>query len=236
VIRAKPTTMRFLSFALIATFLALGGPAFAQGDPPPSAPPPSDPQAAPPPPPAPTVPPKKEEEDKPQDHSVAVLISPFHLILPVVEITAEIRLHERIGVAVIGGIGSIDPYQFSQTKPPAGVKTGRFTVWEAGAQFVSYPVGHFDHGMQLGAELLYLGIAGSAESATNSASGTGQGLSMGPFIGYKFTAKVGFSLAIQGGVAYVTARADAKDAQGNTASRTDSQFGPLINLNLGWAF
>jgi hypothetical protein len=230
--------MRFLFLATFSALLAFEGRALAQGDPAPSdAPPPTTATPAPPPPsPAPPPPKKEEEEDKPHDHSVAVLLSPFHLILPVVEITAEIRLHERIGVAIIGGVGSIDPYQFQQTKPPPGVKTGRFTVWEAGGQFVSYPVGHFDHGMQLGAELLYVGIAGSAESATNSASGTGQGLSMGPFIGYKFTAKVGFSLAIQGGIAYVTARADAKDAQGNTASTTDSQWGPLINFNLGWAF
>lgn len=182
---------------------------------------------------------KKDDEnkdDKPKDRSVAVMLSPFHLIFPVVEITAEIRLHERIGVAVIGGIGSIDPYQFSQTKPPAGVKTGRFTVWELGGQFVTYPVGHFDHGMQLGAEILYAGVAGSAETSTDSATGTATGLSMGPFIGYKFTAPIGFSLALQGGVAYITARADAKNSTGQTSSASDSQVGPLVNINLGWAF
>jgi hypothetical protein len=221
--------MRRTSLVVVAAFFAVEGSAFGQNDPP--ADPPPDPQpAAPAPAPAPPPP------ETPNDHSVAILISPIHLILPVVEITAEIRVHERIGVAVIGGIGSIDPYQFQRTQPPPGVKTGRFTVWELGGQFVSYPVGHFDHGMQLGAELLYVGVAGTAESATNSASGTGQGLSVGPFIGYKFTAKVGFSLALQGGVAYLTARADAKDAQGNTSSTSDSQVGPLININLGWAF
>jgi hypothetical protein len=230
--------MRFSLLAAVPAVLAFAGRAFAQGDPPPA-----DPQAAPAPAaatpapaPSPVPAPTPEQKEEPKDHSVAILVSPLHLILPVVEITAEIRLHERIGVAVIGGIGSIDPYQFEQTKPPPGVKTGRFTVWELGGQFVTYPVGHFDHGMQLGAELLYAGVAGDAESATNSASGTAQGLSMGPFIGYKFTAKVGFSLALQGGVAYLTARADVKDAQGNTASSSDSEFGPLININLGWAF
>lgn len=176
------------------------------------------------------------KDDKPKDHSVAVMISPFHLIFPVVEITAEVRLHERISVAGIGGIGSIDPYQFDDTTPPPGVKTGRFTVWEIGGQLVGYPIGHFDHGMQLGAEILYLGVFGSAEAATNSAAATGQGLSMGPFIGYKFTAPVGFSLALQAGAAYLTARADAKDASGRTAQATDSTIAPLVNINLGWAF
>lgn len=236
--------MRFLPLVVMGTVLALEAQAFAQGDPPPADPqqqlPPPTTTATPAPAPAPTPPPanppKEEEEPPREDHRVAILISPIHLIFPVVEITAEIRLHRQIGVAVIGAIGSIDPYQFESTKPPPGIKTGRFTVWEAGAQFVGYPVGHFDHGMQLGAELLYLGIAGSAESATNSASGTAQGLSVGPFIGYKFTAKVGFSLAVQGGVGYYAVRSDVKDAQGRAASSSDSDFTPILNINVGWAF
>ena len=47
---------------------------------------------------------------------------------------------------------------------------------------------------------------------------------------------VGFALSIQGGVAYVAARADAKDSSGRTASASDSSIAPLINVNLGWAF
>lgn len=223
------------SFVASALFL-MTAPAFAQDDAPTATnPPPAVATPAPAPAPAPATP-AEQKDEKPKDRSAYISLSPFHLILPVVEVTAEIRLHERIGAAIIGGIGSVDPYQFSKTKPPPGVKTGRFTVWEVGGQFVSYPVGHFDHGMQLGAELLYVGVSGTAESGTASASGSGQGLSMGPFIGYKYTAPVGFALSLQAGVAYVTARADAKDSNGNTASDSDSQIAPIININLGWAF
>jgi len=228
-----------LSSIFASALLVVASPALAQDDQAPANPQPTAAQPAPAPAPAPSpATPAEKQDDKPKDRSAYISISPFHLILPVVEVTAEIRLHERIGAAIIGGVGSIDPYQFSSTKPPPGIKTGRFTVWELGGQFVSYPVGHFDHGMQLGAELLYVGVAGSAESTTSnaSASGTGQGLSMGPFIGYKFTAPVGFALSIQGGVAYAALRADAKDSSGQTASSKDSSIVPILNINLGWAF
>lgn len=204
------SSMLFSPALVVASLLALEASAFAQNVP------------------------SEEKNERPKDHSVAVMISPLHLILPVVEITTELRLHENAGVAIIGGIGSMDPYRFST--PPPGIETGRFTVWELGGQLAVYPIGHFDHGVQLGAEVLYVGAAGSAESKTGSATGVGQGLSMGPFLGYKFTARAGFSLAIQGGVAYTTLRADVKDSSGNESSATGSGVGPLLNINLGWAF
>lgn len=181
----------------------------------------------------PTGPDKKESKD----HFAYVSISPIHLLFPIVEVTGEFRLHEKIGLAAIGAVGSVNPYQFSQTQPPPGVSTSRFLVWEAGGQLVTYPVGHFDHGMQLGAEVLYLGVSGSASTSTETANATAQGLALSPFIGYKFTAPIGFSFNIQGGLTYYAVRADASSSTGETAQVTkESQFAPLINLNLGWAF
>lgn len=153
-----------------------------------------------------------------------------------IEVTAEVRLHEKIGVAGIAGIGSVDPYQFSETKPPPGVNASRFLAWDLGGQFVGYPIGHFDHGMQLGAEILYAGVSGEASSGNVKAFGSGEGLAVGPFIGYKYTAPVGFSLNVQAGAQYMALRADAQASDNSSASSASSKVIPLFNFNVGWAF
>lgn len=165
---------------------------------------------------------RAEEVD--EDRSVYLSISPLHLIGPIVQLTGEVRLHRHIGVAVIGGFGSL------KVEP---VKE-RYKVWEVGAQFVGYPVGHFDHGMQLGLQVLYLGVSGPDTANVKGPSGTG--LATGPFIGYKLATKIGFSFNVQGGVEYVVARADATSTTGKTASAEQSSFVPLLTANVGWSF
>src|SRR4051812_19944867 len=39
--------------------------------------------------------------------SVAITISPIHLVLPVVELTGEVRAGEKIGIALVAGAGKI---------------------------------------------------------------------------------------------------------------------------------
>jgi hypothetical protein len=160
---------------------------------------------------------KKEDEDR----SLYLAFSPFHLFLPVIQVTAEGRLHRQFGIAGIGGIGSI--------------KSGGdlFTVWELGGQFVGYPVGHFDHGMQLGMQALYAGVSGS--DPTRTVSGVGSGFDVGAFVGYKLATKIGFSFNVQGGAQYVVAHASASSGTAST-SVTQSTFLPLVNLNVGWSF
>ena len=69
----------------------------------------------------------------------------------------------------------------------------RFKVWELGGQIVGYPLGHFDHGMQLGVEVLYAGVLGDTTVDGVTVSGSANGLSLGPLIGYKFAADIGFA-------------------------------------------
>jgi len=164
--------------------------------------------------------PKEVDEDR----TVYLSISPLHLLAPIVELTGELRLHRHIGVAAIGGYGSVKVDGF---RP--------FKVWEAGGQFVGYPVGHFDHGMQLGLEVLYAGV--STDENIKVSSATANGLATGPFIGYKLATRVGFSFNIQGGVEYVFATADAKSPNGNAAATaTQASIIPLLNLQAGWSF
>lgn len=226
--------MRLTSFAFAAPLLfvtTLTGLAAAQtpSSPPPDLPPP-DGAAAPasPPPvavrpaPAPLEAGAKDKEVE-EDRSVYISISPIHLIGPIVELTGEARLHRHIGVALIGGYGALKVDGVAE----------RFKVWEVGGQFVGYPVGHFDHGMQVGLEVLYAGVSTNESSKVTVATATG--LATGPFIGYKLATKVGFSFNVQGGVQYVFARADASSG-GATASAEQRSIIPLLNLNVGWSF
>ncbi len=173
---------------------------------------------------APTTPPKPKDEPR-ELRRVYVAFSPVHLIFPVVELTAEVRLHPRIGVAAIGAFGNVKASNVS------------IPVWEAGGQFVAYPVGDFDHGMQLGAEALYMGASAQKSEAGTTVTANAAGLSTGAFVGYKLATRVGFTFNVQGGVAYLTASGDAKATGTNaTASVSRSAWGPLVNANMGWSF
>jgi hypothetical protein len=140
-----------------------------------------------------------------------ITISPFHLALPVVELTGEFALQPKISLSAIGGIGSYES----------------FSVFELGSQFNYYLIGDFDQGMQGGVELLYVYTSGSVSNI----SGIGQGLSLGPFIGYKGAFSFGLSIDIQLGIAVMAVNAEAG---GSTAS-VNAVY-PLFNFNLGWSF
>jgi hypothetical protein len=180
----------------------------------------------PPPQPAADVPPATPRQDREDDklRRVYLSISPVHLVFPVVEVTGEVRVHPNIGVAGIAGYGKLSSGGIS------------FPVWEAGGQFVGYPVGHFDHGMQLGAEVLYVGASGETSSTTTKVSVTAEGLSTGAFVGYKLATHVGFSVNVQGGVSYIALQGRGTSSTGATAQAERSQWAPLLNANVGWSF
>jgi hypothetical protein len=206
----------------------------------PTAPPPDPPSpaavAAPAPSPRAAPPPARatgaQDPDAPvpppeEDRSVYLSISPFHLLVPFFELTGEVRVHRNVGVAGIVGYGVVRPEGSS----------AKLDIWEVGGQFVGYPVGHFDHGMQLGLEVLYAGVSGGDASTNNvKVAATASGLAAGPFVGYKLATHVGFTFNVQGGVEYTFVRADASTTTGQTASAQQTRLIPLVNANLGWSF
>ena len=145
----------------------------------------------------------------------SLTISPLHLLFPVVELTGEARVHDKVGVAVIGGAGKY-------TDASVNVSA---TVYELGAQVRFYVVGDFRQGMQLGAELLYLHLDAADIVAT------GEGLAVGPFLGYKVMVDAGFTFEAQLGFEHVSEQARSG---GSAASEQD--YIPLLNLNIGWSF
>jgi hypothetical protein len=159
---------------------------------------------------------------------VSLTFSPVHLLIgPIFEMQVEAQIVPHFGVALLGGIGTLEE-DFSE------VGSVKFSVYEFGGQLVGYPLADFKS-LQLGAELLWIHVSTENVGSTQVRADAG-GVAVGPFIGYKLITKVGFTFFAQGGFEYVTAKADASDNDGNSASADDSTFIPLLNLNVGWSF
>jgi hypothetical protein len=160
-------------------------------------------------------------------HSVAITISPLHFFLPMAELTGEFSLSPRFGLALLAGYGSVTASRINLDGDTEDVS---ISAYELGGSARFYPIGDFDQGMQLGAELLYLHVSPDDDTEY---SGSGAGLGLGPFIGYKFTGREGFVFDAQLGFQVLAVQAE--DSSGSESS-SDSGIIPLLNLNIGWAF
>ena len=147
-------------------------------------------------------------EDQAPQHKVSITISPFHLFSPVLHVTGELRLANKIGAAAILGAGLVSEEDKS------------YGTWEVGGQVRYYLLGSFIHGMMLGADAGYIHVAGKL----NSPMAYYVGVRAGTFVGYKIATKIGFTLDVQYGPQYV--RESANNAEWQT----------LENLKVGWSF
>lgn len=155
--------------------------------------------------------------------TVSLTMAPILLILPVLQVTGEVRLGTQGGVALIAGGGRVRETASDRTKVT-------FHVYELGSQVRYYVTGNFRRGMQVGAQILYVHVNGSLEDVT----GVAKGLALGPFVGWKTTTNAGFTFDVQGGVAIVTAGTKVSDSSGNSTSSAVDYI-PLLNLNIGWS-
>ena len=148
---------------------------------------------------------------------VAVTVSPVHLILPVAELTAEIRLSDRLGVAAILGAGSVRT-ELTDT---------RISVYEGGASFRYYVTGSVRSGLQLGGEALY--VFASTDETSTMTTVAAEGLGLSPFAGYKWTHRSGITLEGQLGATFIVIREKG-------GSMEEKDVGPMLNLNFGYSF
>lgn len=158
---------------------------------------------------------------------LSLTMSPLHLILPVFEVTAEYALQPKVGVALIAGYGSVKANDLDASAES-------IDVFEIGAQARYYLLGDFEHGLQLGAEAVYLKASTSTSSSGQTIQATGEGLSAGAFIGYKVVSSMGFTFDAQLGQQYAGVGAKATSSSGQSASTNDASWSPLLNLNVGW--
>jgi len=156
----------------------------------------------------------------------SLTMSPFHLALPVLELTGEYALSPKVGAAAIAGYGGVKETGISGNKI-------NIPVLELGAQFNYYVTGSFRSGLQLGAELLWLKISPPDQQGITVKA---NGAAAGPFVGYKWIWGSGFTLFLQGGYEKLFAQAKAKDANGQEIQNSVEDGIPLLNVNLGWSF
>jgi hypothetical protein len=150
--------------------------------------------------------------------AIAITCSPIHLLVPMGELTIEGRVGDRIGIALIAGIGS---YRDADTNQ-------RISLFEGGASARYYATGSFRNGLQLGAEAAY--VHGATDATNIDVKAAGLGLS--PFAGYKWTHSSGFTLEGQLGATFMVAKAEAESGE----MAEDHGIGPMLNLNLGYSF
>ncbi len=162
------------------------------------------------------------------ERSLSLTISPLHLLFPLVEVTGEFRVGPRLGVAGIGGLGAI-------TSTTSAGDSVRLFATELGASVRYYVTGSFQGGVQVGAEAMYLYVKVDSSSTDVAVTAAADGLSIGPFLGYKWTGRSGFTFDAQGGLAYAATRANANDGS-SSATASDSRLYPLLNVNVGWSF
>jgi hypothetical protein len=231
-----------------AQFPAEPGPAAAPGAtaalppapaPPLTAPPAPPPGAAPPPaypaypypPPYPYAPPLLVPLKPPASDSeevVSLTLSPLLLILPIVQLTGEVRVTPHLGISLIAGYGSL-----SVDNPDT--ESFKVSAYELGTRVVGYPLKKFKS-LQLGAQLMYLKVDTGGPVTSSNVSGTAAGVAFGPFAGYKLITDAGFTFVANLGFQYLAAQAQAQDNAGNSSSASDSRFLPLLNLEIGWSF
>lgn len=155
---------------------------------------------------------------RPDAPSVAITTSPVHLLIPMAEIAAEIRVADKIGVAVIGGVGMVRDR----------LTNAKIGLYEGGASLRYYVTGSFRTGLQLGAETIYI----HASTTSQDVDINGAGLAVSPFAGYKWTHGSGLTLEGQLGASFMVVRAKAET--GEMSERSD--VGPMVNLQVGYSF
>jgi hypothetical protein len=150
------------------------------------------------------------------DPTIAITVSPLHLVVPMAEVTAELRVAPRLGISVIGGIGRFHDQDTNE----------KIDLLEGGASIRYYVLGSFRTGLQVGGEVVYVHASTDDMSVDIKARGVG----LAPFLGYKWTHGSGFTLEAQLGATYMAARADSA-----TQTAKESKVGPMLNLNVGWS-
>src|SRR5690606_36320382 len=81
------------------------------------------------------------DEDEDGLHRLALTFSAARAVASLYEVTAEVRLGERIGLAALGRLGSLD------AKHPSYPQTIHLSGRELGAQARVYVIGSLDHGL-----------------------------------------------------------------------------------------
>lgn len=197
----------------------------------------------------------RSDDQTDDDHYVSLSFSVVRAVASLYEVTGEVALGRNFGLAVLGGVGSLE------TKHPEYDQQVHLKGKEFGAQARVYVLGGFDHGLMLGGEALrvwadvsptqvtdpaIVTINGMRYGGTATLSGEGTLTGLAAFIGYKVIASFGLTLDAKLGWQSLTLEGTGQlsgEAPINGQNVPVSESGairenrgvPLFNLNLGWS-
>jgi hypothetical protein len=135
---------------------------------------------------------------------VTVMLNAPYLLVPVYELSAELAVREGWGAAIRGGGGVSDLGGEDRT------------IVEVGAQGIYYVLGNNNRGVQLGLDTRYVSYEDGGQLM-----GIGDGVAVGPFVGYKRVFGSGVTLGVQLG------------AQVALSGDSESPVFPFLTLGLG---
>jgi len=169
---------------------------------------------------------------RPNPDQFSLTFSPFHLLLPMFRVGAELKLIPHLGVAVFGGIGWLE---LEETRSDGSKGSYSAAAYLAGGQLIGYPARRFD-GIAAGAQVQYVRVDAQGKVDETSVAGAASGFAVGPFLGYKWITQIGFTVSLQGGVQYLAIRAHGTNADGGRGAAKDSRVAPIANADIGWSF
>jgi len=142
------------------------------------------------------------------DHErVSLTLNVPYLLVPVYELNAELAVRDTWSVALRGGVGE------------SSFLDDERTIVELGGQGIYYVRGDAHRGVQLGIDTRFVRYEGDGMLA-----GLGDGVAVGPFVGYKRVFRSGVTLGGQVG------------AQVAAVGESDGRVLPYVALALGVSF
>ncbi len=178
--------------------------------------------------------PAHAQEDAEVGTKVTVLLDPMLLFWPLGQLTAELKVHPLIGVAVVAGYGQIT---VDRNSGLGGVQTLTLPMLRLGGQVNTYLWGSFASGTHFGVEVIHQRIGESEDGITAPRSNTQLGL----YGGYKYThmlsPTIGLTGLLQAGYSFEvqTTNTTTTDPAG-TIYRFGLPSDALLNLKLGVTF
>ena len=178
--------------------------------------------------------PAQAQVDTDSDTKFTVLLDPMLLFWPLGQLTAELKVHPLLGVAVIGGYGQIT---VDRNSGLGGSQTIALAMLRLGGQVNAYLWGNFASGSHFGVEVMHQLVGASDDGITKSRNNT----QLGIYGGYKYThmlsPTVGLTGLLQAGYSFEVQTTNTSTfVPPNTVYRFGLPSDALLNLKLGATF
>jgi hypothetical protein len=156
----------------------------------------------------------------PRENTLSLSLLP--LVRGFVQLAYQRRIYSWLGVGGLVGIGNAEV-------PTSGQRI----AFELAPQVFAYPIGSFNHGMQVGFEVDLLRSSGS--SADGALKTTGTSINPAILAGYKVDVFGGFAIQAHLGLRLAYSSLTVKSTASQARS-SDTALEPILRLNVGYSF